>query len=57
MVKPCPHAHRCVHPCDDDECFLETIEQPNGPATPLTKEECDAFEDVIEKEVDRRADR
>lgn len=29
--KPCPHAVVCIHPCDVDECFLETIEQPNGP--------------------------
>jgi hypothetical protein len=41
--KSCPHAAFCVHPCDDDECFLETLEEPNGPAVPLTREQCVAF--------------
>jgi hypothetical protein len=48
MLKPCHHVHRCVHPCDADECFLETIEQPNGPVVALTKKQCDAFEKMIE---------
>lgn len=42
----CPHAHRCVHPCDADECFLETLEFPNGPLVKITKEQCDQFEAV-----------
>ena len=46
-TKYCPHAHRCIHPCDEDECFLETIEEPNGPAVPLTKEHCDNFEAMV----------
>jgi hypothetical protein len=46
-MKPCPHAFRCVHPCDDDECFLETIERPNGPEIPLTEAQCDEFEEYV----------
>jgi hypothetical protein len=49
LDKPwCPHAAWCVHPCDDDECMLETIEQPNGPATPLSKFQCEAFERAVQ---------
>lgn len=43
----CPHAHRCVHPCDADECFLETLEFPNGPLVKITKEQCDQFEEMM----------
>ena len=49
-MKTCSHAYRCIHPCDDDECFLETLEEPDGPKTYMTKEQCDAFEEMITKE-------
>jgi hypothetical protein len=50
MSKPyCPHAAWCVHPCDDDECMLETIARPNGPPTPLTKFQCEAFERAVQQ--------
>lgn len=43
-MKYCPHAHRCIHPCDLDECFLETLERPEGPFVKLTEEDCDKAE-------------
>ena len=46
QAKYCPHAQRCVHPCDSDECFLETIEKPSGPDMKWTKEDCDRFESM-----------
>lgn len=45
----CPHAAFCVHACDDDECFLETLEQPNGPEQPLTRAECEGFLRMIDE--------
>lgn len=53
----CPHAHRCVHPCDSDECFLETLGLPNGPLVKWTEEDCDDFEESVDAHIRKQVKR